>query len=330
MHRAIWLAAGCLACDQAIASDRYLYQPFDTRDQNLFNLIHGQPLPTNAQLTASGTDRYTVTLVTTNALNIENNGSEQIYLDYETYRLNLAYQYGLTGNWNIKLDIPILHQGSGMFDSAIDNWHQFWGFRRGNRPVVEHNHYQVSYANLNTDFQLDDGSTSLGDIQLAVARRFTETERSSLSLWAAIKLPTGDEKRLAGNGAYDLSGWFSYNYQLASTWLLNVNSGLVLPGTDEYNGMAISDYALFGSLMLNWNARESLGIKLQLQGHTSYYDNSRLKILGDTYLLTFGSSIRFDCATLDIAMSEDVLVDASPDTSLIISWHQALADSDCD
>ncbi|NOQ87476.1 MAG: hypothetical protein GQ550_01000, partial [Gammaproteobacteria bacterium] len=62
--------------------------------------------------------------------------------------------------------------------------------------------------------------------------------------------------------------------------------------------------------------------KLQFQGHTSYYDQSQLTILGDTYFLTFGGTITINqCNQLDIAMSEDIKVNASPDASLVISWR---------
>ena len=77
-------------------------------------------------------------LIITNTLNIQNNNIESIYLDYEAYRFNLAYQYGLDENWNIKFDIPLIHQSGGIFDSSIDKWHDFFGLPGGQRPITEH------------------------------------------------------------------------------------------------------------------------------------------------------------------------------------------------
>ena len=76
--------------------------------------------------------------------------------------------------------------------------------------------------------------------------------------------------------------------------------------------------------MLGWLITENVNLKLQLQGHTSYYDQSQLKILGDTYFLTIGGAITINqCNQLDIAVSEDIKVSASPDASFLISWRHA-------
>ena len=303
--------------------DQRKFQPFETRDQNLFNLINGQAMPTNARLNVKSRSLLSTSLVITNTLNVESNTDEDIYLDYESYRFNLSYQYGLDNDWNIKFDVPVIYQGGGVFDSAIDNWHSFWGMPRGSRPLVEDNQYHIQY-----DYQsqamvdLTEGSTTLGDIQLAVARSLVDNNGTSLSLWAAIKLPTGDKENMTSNGATDVSAWLAWNQQLSNSWLINLNSGVVIPGTDNYQDIPLSDFALYGHLMLNWLATEEIHLKLQLQGHSSYYDQSRLTALGDTYFLTFGGSIMLDqCNQLDLAFSEDIKVEASPDASLIISWR---------
>ena len=97
------------------------FHPFAARDQNLFNLIHGQALPTNARLNKKAQGLWSSSLIITNTLNIESNSNESIYLDYEAYRFNLGYQYGINDNWNLKLDIPLIHQSGGVFDSANFN-----------------------------------------------------------------------------------------------------------------------------------------------------------------------------------------------------------------
>ena len=262
------------------------FHPFETRDQNLFNLIHGQALPTNARLNKKAQGLWSSSLIITNTTNIENN-NESIYLDYEAYRFNLSYQYGLNENWNLKFDIPVIHQSGGIFDSAIDQWHEFLGLPRGQRPTVEHDQYDIRY-----DFQsqplvnLDKTSTSLGDIQIAVARVLVANSDTTMSLWASVKLPTGDKNKLTGNGATDFSAWLAINQRLSRNWLLNLNAGAVVLGDNTYQNIALAGSAVYGHIMLGWQVHESIDLKVQLQGHTSYYEKSQLKILGDTYLLT--------------------------------------------
>lgn len=299
------------------------FHPFETRDQNLLNMIHGQALPTDASLNKKSQSLWSSSLIITNTLNIASNSNEDIYLDYETYRFNLSYQYGLNENWNLKVDIPLIYQGGGIFDSAIESWHEFFGMPNGNRPYVAQDQYDIRYAwQSQTLVDLSQPSTSLGDIQLAIARSILEDSHTSMSLWASLKLPTGDEARLTSNGAADIAAWLALNQQLSQRWLLNLNAGAVFPGTDNYQGIPLSDQALYGHAMLGWLVSENINLKIQLQGHTSYYDQSQLTILGDTYFLTFGGTININrCNQLDIAFSEDIKVDASPDASLVISWR---------
>ena len=299
------------------------FQPFETRDQNLFNLIHGQPLPSNARLNIKTQSLWSGSLIITNAINIESNNDENIYLDYESYRFNLSYQYGLTDHWNLKLDVPLIHQSGGTFDSAIDNWHQTFGLPRGQRPGLEQNQYAIRY-----DYQsqsllnLNEASTSLGDIQIAVARTLIANKNTSMSLWANIKLPTGDEDKLSGSGATDFSAWLAINQRLNKNWALNLNAGAVVLGKNTFNEIPLSDHALYGHAMLGWSITNNINLKAQLQAHTSYYEDSQLTILGDTYLLTFGSSITINnCHQLDFAISEDIKVSGSPDISLLINWR---------
>jgi len=299
------------------------YQPFETRDQNPFNLIHGQALPTNARLNTKQQSRWSTNLVITNTINSESNNAESIYLDYESYRLNLSYQYGLNENWNLKLDVPLIYQSGGMFDSAIDKWHQFWGMPRGQRPSIENNQYDIRYDYQSQSlFDLDEASTTLGDIQLALARSLLDDPTTRISLWTSIKLPTGDKNKLTGSGATDFSAWLAMNQQLSTDWLLNLNAGAVILGSNSYQDIPLSDSALYGHIMLGWLMTDTINLKVQLQGHTSYYEKSRLKMLGDTYFLTFGGSIKINsCNQLDIAMSEDIKVNSSPDISLLINWR---------
>jgi len=299
------------------------YTPLATRDQNVFNLIHGQSLPTNAQLNLKSQSAWSSSLIITNELIGESNNTESIVLDYESYRFNLSYQYGINENWNVKLDIPIIHQSGGIFDSAIDDWHNFFGLPRANRPFVENDQYTIRYSGPDQNFiDLDESSTTIGDIQVAVARSIIENEQTTISLWGSLKLPTGDEDKLNGSGATDLSLWLALNQQLADTWLININTGAVILGEDKYQAIPLSDYAVYGHIMLGWLADEHFDIKVQLQGHTSYYEDSQLRAIGSTYLATFGASIIINqCNQLDIAISEDIKVDASPDASLLINWR---------
>ena len=104
--------------------------------------------------------------------------------------------------------------------------------------------------------------------------------------------------------------------------MINLNAGVVLTGDDNYRNIPLSDVALYGHVMLGWSVSDSINLKVQLQGHSSYYEDSRLLILGNTYFLSLGGTIKINKRHhLDIAISEDIKVDASPDSSLLINWR---------
>jgi len=229
-------------------------------------------------------------------------------------------------DWNIKLDVPIIHQSGGIFDSAIDDWHRFWGLPLGKRPLVENDQYDVRYSyQSQAAIQLNESSLSLGDIQIAVAHTLMDSSTTDMSFWAALKLPTGSESKLSGSGAADISAWLALNQRLTSRWLVNLNAGAVLPGDDSFQNIPLSDHVLFGHIMLAWLTTDSISLKLQLQGHSSYYEKSQLTILGDTLFLSFGGAYNISrCQQLDFAFSEDIKVDASPDASMLISWRSLL------
>ena len=117
IRKTVWLCLFSLIFSGQLQAspDTADFHPFETRDQNLFNLIHGQALPTNARLNKKAQSSWSSSLIVSNTLNIESNINENIYLDYEAYRFNFSYQYGLNDDWNLKLDVPLIHQSGGFF-----------------------------------------------------------------------------------------------------------------------------------------------------------------------------------------------------------------------
>jgi len=304
------------------------YSPFQTRDQNPFTLIQGQPLPVNAVIMGKKKWLWTNTLAITNTLNIQQATNESIWQDFESYRLNTGVQYGLGNNWAIKIDLPITYKGAGFLDSFINNWHKFFNLPQGDRPYIKNNQYRIQRTqNAQVVTDLSTADIGIGDLQFSLARQLSHSEQSSLSLWSGIKLPTGNSHTLNSNAAIDLSAWLAYNRKLSAKWLLNTNAGIVLPavivtGSRSANNSHISTYAGFAYVMVGWQPMNNLDLKVQLETHSSYYKNSTLRILGNTYLATFGGSVQINqCNSMDLAVTEDIKVDASPDVSFLLSWR---------
>jgi hypothetical protein len=298
-------------------------QPFLTQDQNPFSLIHGQPQPVAAKLPASGNTQWSLTLDITNTLNSDSSNTESLLLDFESYNLRYSLLHGLNDNWAIKIDIPIIHYGRGFLDNTIDNWHDFFGLPRANRPYVADDQYRIKYVkNGQTQIDFNTPHSDLGDIQIALGKSIIEQEGSALSLWLATDLPTGEASSLIGNDSSDLSVWLAGEYQLSDDWLVDTNLGILFPGKNQLSSLIIEDQVYFAHAGIEWQLHELIDLRIQLNGHSSFYANSHLKLLGSAYSMVFGGRIHVtDCSDIDLAFSEDVQVGATPDVSFLFTWR---------
>jgi len=295
--------------------------PFQARDQNPFKLIQGLPFPVNATLPDPGDMEWSVGVEITNTLNFEATGQETLLLDYEAYQLNFGFRYGLNKTWALKLDIPLLHRGGGILDNNIDTWHRIFGLPRANRPNVVDDQFQIAYVrNGVTQTNITSSAQGLGDIQLSLGYQIYRDNRSTISTWLITDLPAGDQAKLTGNEKLDVSLLLAAKKQLNSSWALYSNVGSLFPGSDTLVSAAVEQQIWFGHAGVKWAAHESFDIKVQVNGHTRFYKNSGLRALGSSNIFIFGGSIRFGCSELDIAVSEDTKVEASPDVSFLINW----------
>jgi len=326
---ALLLLMMTLLCPPVLAD----FSPLPTRDQNPFNLIHGQPLPVDANIADKNQIHVNTSLSITNTLNIEQVGNDSIFLDYESYQINLGLQYGLGNNWAMQMNIPVIQQGGGFLDSTIDKWHETFNLSEADRPKVANDQYRIQRVENNASISnLQSESTRLGDLQLSLGNAFYQSKKTTVSLWAGLKLPTGDAEKLTSNDAIDLSLWLAANHRLSQNWYFNGNAGLVFPaayisGDKTKNNENLETQVVFGHAMLAWQLVEWLDLKMQVNGHTSYYENNSLRLLGTTYVGTFGASFHVNsCNDIDVSVSEDIKVSASPDVSFMLNWRHR---SDC-
>ena len=302
-------------------------EPFLTTNQNPFSLINGLPLPVSAALPEKNSKTYNLALEITNTLNSESKALESIILDFESYQLKTSFVYGLSEDWAVKAYLPFIYRGGGIFDNAIDSWHDFFGLPRANRPLVANNHYQIQYIkNGTTLVDLTQASNQLGDIQLSLGRQLSSTIDFNSSLWATIELPTGDVTNLSGNKGIDYSLTLATDKQLNSDWRLWSNAGILLPGRSFNTAVKTKSQVGFVYLGLSWAFMPELDLQLQLNGHTDFYEDSTLRLFRKTYEFIFGGTWHLNqCSSVDIAFSEDIKVGAAPDISILLNWRNQIS-----
>jgi hypothetical protein len=297
--------------------------PFLTRDQNPFTLVYGQPLPTAARIPDPGSLSYSFSIDIANSLNVETQGGESLYVDFEAYNLNLEAIYALNKRWAIKVDIPYIYRGGGMFDHAIDEWHKLFGLPRGDRPEVANDQFNLFYGrNGSTNIDLSTSQSSLADIQLGIGHNLHTSAKRALSAWAAIDLPAGESAKLTGNNDLDYSLWLAGSTRVDTLSMLDANIGVVMPGDSVLVDAPTEDLVLFGHVGAHIALNPVVALKLQLAGHSGYYRDTSLDFLDSALIIVFGGTINFGkCSAIDIGFSEDIKAGSSPDASLLISWR---------
>lgn len=303
-------------------------RPFQSRDQNPFSLVYGQPLPVAARLPAYGHSSYAITLDIANTLSINEVDDETLLLDFESYNLTASFSYGLAENWALKLDIPFIYRSSGFLDHTIDGWHTFFGLPRSRRAEVPDDLFGIVHtSNRYTDIDISERGGGIGDMQLSIGHQLITSDNSAMSLWASVDLPSGDRDRLTGNGTADFSFWVAAENRLNVIWLIEANAGVVLPGHSVLDSFDTQDVVAFGHAGLQLSIQPGIDLKFQLAAHSGYYRGSRLEMLGKSYILIFGGSLRLGrCSALDIGVSEDIKIGASPDVSFLASWVSEIGD----
>jgi hypothetical protein len=142
--------------------------------------------------------------------------------------------------------------------------------------------------------RLEDEKSGLGDIRLLLAWQWLASDQQAVSLQGALKAPTGDPGALTGSGGWDLSMLLSGQ----SNFTLGQGSVAVwsgLGGSWLGHGGVLADQAkewvANAWLGLGWSPLAWLGLKLQLDSHSTLY-RSELRELGDQALiLTMGGTL---------------------------------------
>jgi hypothetical protein len=307
-------------------ADTLAITPFYTFNQSPLVQIFGLPAAESSIIEPPG---HTWSLLAVDAANnfaSQETDQENVYLDGESYRLTLALRYGITDKLEIGVDLPWVGYGGGIFDSFIEGWHRFFGLSQGGRTQAPLNRLLFTYSRDGQErLRLDDSNFGIGDIRLTSGWQLYNDGSShplAVALRASLKLPTGDSSRLHGSGSTDVALWLtgSDDYPLPGPWgditLFGAAGGMVMTDGQVLKEQQ-KNLAGFGSLGFGWSPADWIALKTQFSLHTPFY-RSELRELGQPavqFLIggTWGLSAK---TALDIAVSEDVSVDTSPDVAL--------------
>jgi Protein of unknown function (DUF3187) len=298
--------------------------PFSTTNQNPLVAIYGLPPTGSATLLAPGRTSTELRADIASVCSRNDRSEEKILLDGETYRFTLALRHGIGERFEVGLEIPYVQHREGFLDGFIIDWHNFFNLPQGERDDLPRDRLAYSYEkNGETEIDINDKAEGFGDLRLTMGWQLWKAEGDkALALRASLKLPTGDEDRLLGSGSTDVALWLSGSHAFRKGSLalfggagaMLMTKGDVLPDQQRH-------VVAFGTLGGGWMPLSRLALKVQVDGHTSFYRHSNLRELSESLQLTIGGTLGLtNSLALDIAVSEDIIVDSAPD----VLFHLAL------
>jgi len=301
--------------------------PFATANQSPLVAVYG--LPSIGDARSPGDKEKSIRLMADLASNYVTNdrGRESIVLDGESLRLALSARYGLGRDLELGIDIPFWMTGGGFLDGFIESYHSTFGFPNGGRELAPKNRLLYRYQkNGVTLLNMDRSGQGIGDLSFTGGWRFYSSadQNRNITLRTSLKLPSGDTDALRGSGSVDLALWLtgaSDSYfsigQLTiygAAGALAMTRGKILP--DQQRPLVG-----FGALGLAFLPVQWLELKVQANGHTSFYSDSDLKqVDSPSVQLTVGGALHFSSRTsLHLGVTEDVMVGVSPDVVFHLS-----------
>lgn len=306
-------------------ADPLVIDPFYTFNQSPLVQIYGLPSAESATVQPIGKALTLLSLDVANSSSDWETAQEKLILDGESERMTLALRYGVARGVELGVDVPVVAYSGGIFDGFIEEWHRFFGLPQGNRIDTKEDRLLFEYdKNGQERLRMDNSTVRLGDVRVSGGWQLYHdgaANPNALALRASLKLPTGSSSRLTGSGSTDLALWLSGSSDHALSWghatVFGAVGGMAMTDGEVLKGQR-ENLVGFGSLGAGWSPMEKFALKVEFSSHTPFYKESDMKPLTSPALvLLFGGTYAFSPVTaLDIALAEDLNVDASPDVAL--------------
>lgn len=310
------LAAATLALAGAAAHSSQA-EPLITRNQNPLTLPYGLPMPLPARLTDAGHGRAALDVNWSNSASLDSSGQDDFTLDAETVDVRLRLEYSPWQDWSLMVELPWRDLSGGSLDGFIDNWHDFWNLPQGPRKNMPKDRLLIDYQrDGEVLLHVDDSGSGIADIPIRTGYQLMSNEKSALSAWLTVDLPTGDSDYLLGSGGTDVALSVAGQTQLAEKWQLfgqvdavYLGNGDILPGEQE-------NFVVAGLAGVTWNAWRRLDLTVQFYANSKVFDVPQNGLSGDAIVLSYGGTWRTEHGwRFDLGMNEDIQVEASPDAT---------------
>lgn len=297
---------------------------FQHRVQHSYNAVFGLP---GVAARPVQTREWQLSLEHSNQFVGGTSGGEVLLLDGESSELSFRHRQRFGPCLQLEAFVPFVSHNGGVFDRAIDNWHEFFGLPDAGRGAAPFSELTYSYQDSDGErIVVDSPQSGIGDIQLSVQRSLgcSATADSTFSesiARAGVKLPTGNANELRGSGELDL--YIDVQSPVLSNggrWRVGGAVGALYTGaTDRFARQR--QLVAYGSLGTQFVYSHRWRVLGQLDWHTPFYNSALRELGGSAVSVTVG--LRYlapDDQTIELSISEDAAIDTAPDIVARLSW----------
>lgn len=325
--RLLLVIVGLVVLPSSASSGEADVQWFPLRNNNPFLQIYGLPPFQDGTLAADGEFKFSASLDIANHADAGLADTESIIFDGESYFLVLSMRYGATRWLELGIDLPLVSHTDGIFDNAIESWHDLWGMSNTKRSGPS-NQLRFIYENPSvSNYELTTPSSGIGDVQVTAAipiKRPGTQGDSAFALRSSIKIPTGEAGTLRGSGAFDFSlGLYATNFGTFVKRELQFSgfAGVLLPGEGDLFPTLQHSAVAFGGVGARWPLTDKFSIAAQTYAQGSYLESDLDEIGGSSVQIALGGTYRFPRKRVELAFAlvEDVISDATADVAFHFS-----------
>jgi hypothetical protein len=285
----------------------------------------GLPTPMPAQIASADSWQWSADFNWGSSAIVQTNARESLLVDAETRELRFNLTRTIAERWAVQLQMPYRYTGAGNLDSFIDSWHDFFSLPEGMRSDLPRDQFRIRYERDGVALiDADESSEGLADITAALGYQWITNERSRVTAWLTLDLPSGDAEKFTGNGSTDISLALAGEQRLSTRWTAFAQAAVTHVGESDLLEDRQRSVVWSGLAGVGANVWRGLDLKLQLDAHTAVIDESSLDYLSDALVLTVGGTWKFRSGwQLDVGVSEDIAVETSPDVVFVIGVRQA-------
>ncbi len=233
---------------------------------------------------------------------------KDIGFDMETLTIFARVEKRFTAYSSFFVEMPVIYHWKGIFDSLIENYHDFVGFNNGGRDLVKDNQFvfRIGEINKNTSiFGIGDITAGYNIFKIGDITSF----KCNFSIFC--KIPVSSVKDGLSSGSIDFG--FGFNgMNNFKNWDLFYGAGFISYGNPDkkyVNSLDSSGYMYFGTgYTFKNNFKTIVQIYLQSSPYSTGFDRM------DDYMAMLSIGIQYK--EYQLSFTEDVFTYTAPDITV--------------